>query len=929
MDMARTVPDEERFLAFARDRDARALEELLRAHADSAYTQAYRMLGNAADADDALQEAFLQLARGARSYDPAIPFRAWLGRLVHIAALRVRRADRRRERRQHEAASRRSEATVMDDDIDHEQVRRAVAELPESYRAPIDLHYFGGLSQGDTARALGLSENAVAVRIHRGRERLRQALGGTQPIATGVVVAALGGAPAHAAPAATAAHAATIAGWAAHGALPATTVKLSLIQQGAWFMSQHPLAAGAIAATLATAALVAPLAHAAEGSRQDTPAPRAPAPTVKAAADDASREWWTGRAGALLPFIDPQSTVRLGIDLDALRAAGAEAPPTAMLRDPRLARTVAHIRHQLEIWPRDTADVAPILSWFDGVHGLATSWLLEGDSHARNESGLVIVDAGGTIDSLREYFDRTEIQRRNRQAADPGTTSPKAYAPSTIGPFTGQAADGQILAVDHERFVAATESVLRHALDQPGKPEPRWRAAPLWLEFEPARLDAYARIATSVPGGWESLKPTLAIALTPGREGWHGTTSITGGHRPPLGSIGPVGAGALASAKLAGIAVAFGSGDDLGAAIAMAPSGDALAALKPICSTFLTGEVAICADPGAPLPQLSLIAALRPDADRGELPKLLDPVLQQLGGTPDVKQPMWTVMSPLGQVTVLIAEDRLVITTAPDPKPLLARGAAMSESVAAQADLAALGRAYLPLLYAAVPARPVFLEGQEFPRAIGNLGFLRDHLVIQIVQDGGKTIGSLISGPAPTFNGSMLNDLRRVLASCGVDDIDASVALFTDWQKQGDLQKAHHALLYRLADGWHEASSSIGRESLSPALTLEQARKLVAGLRQVSGAPLEAVKPIAAPELATFDRRWLPDIAAVCDHLPRWRLAARCADDGFVVEEEGVPLVALAGLAAPTWAAGARPIETEAVPVPAPAPASAPQTKEF
>src|SRR3954463_14224747 len=95
-----------RFLDFARDREAAALEQLMREHVDSAYAQARRILGSPADAEDAVQEAFIRLVRTAPDYDGSVPFGAWLGLLVRDACADQRRSTRRRRRREGRALRR-------------------------------------------------------------------------------------------------------------------------------------------------------------------------------------------------------------------------------------------------------------------------------------------------------------------------------------------------------------------------------------------------------------------------------------------------------------------------------------------------------------------------------------------------------------------------------------------------------------------------------------------------------------------------------------------------------------------------------------------------------------------------------------------------------------------------------------------------------
>jgi RNA polymerase sigma factor (sigma-70 family) len=167
-----------RFATFVATRDTAILDSLVTEHLDRAYSQARNMLFERAEAEDAVQEAFLQLVRSASQYDPSIPFGAWLGRLVRNACINAMRSRSRRKRREAiaEASRKQMRATPVPDGVPSETIRAAVQELPETYRATIDLHYFAGLSQRDTATALGLKENTVAKRLDRARDCLRKLL---------------------------------------------------------------------------------------------------------------------------------------------------------------------------------------------------------------------------------------------------------------------------------------------------------------------------------------------------------------------------------------------------------------------------------------------------------------------------------------------------------------------------------------------------------------------------------------------------------------------------------------------------------------------------------------------------------------------------------------------------------------------------------
>jgi RNA polymerase sigma factor (sigma-70 family) len=161
-----------RFLQYVHEHDQHAIEEVLHQHAQCAYAQAARLLGNGSDAQDAVQDAMLKLVRSADRFDGSVPFGAWLGRLVHTAAIDLQRSRRRRQRRETIVAATIPTSTRKQDDLTAEQIRQEIAVLPEQYRLPLDLHFLTGLSTEETARALGLSDDVARMRIQRAKSRL-------------------------------------------------------------------------------------------------------------------------------------------------------------------------------------------------------------------------------------------------------------------------------------------------------------------------------------------------------------------------------------------------------------------------------------------------------------------------------------------------------------------------------------------------------------------------------------------------------------------------------------------------------------------------------------------------------------------------------------------------------------------------------------
>jgi RNA polymerase sigma-70 factor (ECF subfamily) len=127
-----------------------------------------RELHNHHDAEDVVQTAFLDAQRALkRGTIPRNP-RAWLAAIALNAARRLRR--------------RRVDAEPLEEHAVHEamrmpEIRAALANLPKEQRTAVLYRDLLGLSYGETADQMGTSVNAVTMLLHRGRQRLRQALG--------------------------------------------------------------------------------------------------------------------------------------------------------------------------------------------------------------------------------------------------------------------------------------------------------------------------------------------------------------------------------------------------------------------------------------------------------------------------------------------------------------------------------------------------------------------------------------------------------------------------------------------------------------------------------------------------------------------------------------------------------------------------------
>ncbi len=139
------------------------------------YALALNILGNPADAEDAIQNAALAIIRGAGSVRRGEPVGPWVWRVATNAAVDVLRRRRGKEETMKEEPVAR-EAHNIDAAELRAVVRAAVQGLPEAERVCVVLHYFQGLGYREVAGVLGKPEGTVSTQIKRGRERLRARL---------------------------------------------------------------------------------------------------------------------------------------------------------------------------------------------------------------------------------------------------------------------------------------------------------------------------------------------------------------------------------------------------------------------------------------------------------------------------------------------------------------------------------------------------------------------------------------------------------------------------------------------------------------------------------------------------------------------------------------------------------------------------------
>lgn len=177
-----TVVDEIQ-LARARRGDLEALEGLYRAYASPVGRLARRLCNSVHEAEEVVQETFLEMVRSVASYRGDGAFGAWLRRITVSKALTALRFRRKlRDAGGHSstgAAGAAEPAAAVDDGLGWHRVdlERALASLPFDTRAVVWLHDVEGLTHDEIGALFGRSTSFSKSRLARAHARLRELLG--------------------------------------------------------------------------------------------------------------------------------------------------------------------------------------------------------------------------------------------------------------------------------------------------------------------------------------------------------------------------------------------------------------------------------------------------------------------------------------------------------------------------------------------------------------------------------------------------------------------------------------------------------------------------------------------------------------------------------------------------------------------------------
>jgi RNA polymerase sigma factor (sigma-70 family) len=160
--------------------DTAGYETLYRQYVKAMYNTSLRIVNNTADAEDVLQEAFLDAFRSLNDFHYHSTFGAWLKRIVINKSINVLR---KRKMNLVELDQTNAHALSDDEGLDEqevqykvEQVKKGIEKLADGYRTVISLYLLEGYDQEEISEILGISHNTVRTQYIRAKQKLLQIL---------------------------------------------------------------------------------------------------------------------------------------------------------------------------------------------------------------------------------------------------------------------------------------------------------------------------------------------------------------------------------------------------------------------------------------------------------------------------------------------------------------------------------------------------------------------------------------------------------------------------------------------------------------------------------------------------------------------------------------------------------------------------------
>ena len=158
-----------------------AQHTLYKRYCDAMYNTCYRMLGSTAEAEDALQEAFIDVFSKLDTFREESSLGAWIKRIVINHCLNVFKKRRLKMEELNEKYGDLPQEMEEDDwhvEYEVKRVKENIMKLPDGYRQVLTLYLIEGYDHGEIANILGIQETGSKSQYSRARAKLREMMNG-------------------------------------------------------------------------------------------------------------------------------------------------------------------------------------------------------------------------------------------------------------------------------------------------------------------------------------------------------------------------------------------------------------------------------------------------------------------------------------------------------------------------------------------------------------------------------------------------------------------------------------------------------------------------------------------------------------------------------------------------------------------------------
>ena len=159
-----------------RNQNRQSQQKIYELYADAMYSTSVRILGNSMDAQDIIQESFIDAFNKIDSFKENSTFGAWLKRIVINKSLN----ELKKKKLVFEEVDTQSNVFETDNytepEYSIEMVQKAVAELSDGYRTIFNLFAFEGYSHKEIANELGITESTSKSQFNRAKKRIRESV---------------------------------------------------------------------------------------------------------------------------------------------------------------------------------------------------------------------------------------------------------------------------------------------------------------------------------------------------------------------------------------------------------------------------------------------------------------------------------------------------------------------------------------------------------------------------------------------------------------------------------------------------------------------------------------------------------------------------------------------------------------------------------